>query len=354
MEWHFKQAPALDELCPGKRVWSEQVLYGDKMRFRYVCCTKERILEYMLHKEKPSIYEMILIPGELPDSGPCRAYLDCEYEGDGPDPSWLTRRIEVEFAKRLRRAGATCTLQMRTLMACAPGKYSSHIVCYGPWFASVADVGALVRRWVADEAESQSFTVNGVCVIDPRVYTMHRNFRMAGCTKVTSWRPLVAPGWTQEETLRRSLEFMIQDHEPHDDVITVPEMDGSDARLRSSGGTARPRSAGAPAVTIGGSIQDLLVGVVRDITGDNYVAADRRNGPSLKISTRTKLCGIAKREHRGNNIFFRADLRYGSLRQYCYSANCAGKFVEVDIPRNLEEGIKIAQWFVVATQPSIS
>jgi hypothetical protein len=363
LRWHWAQDDAYAALRPGQRVWAKQVPYKTDFRYKYCAATNQQVLNYLRFKSRPRIFEQLLIDTDpVPHCGPACAYLDCEYEGDGPDPYTLTRDIERELARRIREVGWEGRMEMRDAYACAEGKYSAHVVCYGPWFASIADVGALVRRWAEDEAASEEkrFTVNGEFVIDLGVYTMHRNFRLVGNSKAKAWRPLVPKGWSTEEAKERCMEFLVQDNEPHDDVITVTEPDGSPAKLRGHNkgpkgpaqfrehsGTVLPNAPSAP----GNSLQGILVDWLRKHTGDASVNAVGRNETTICIAApNTTQCAIARREHRSNHVYFTVDLRRSVAHQKCYSSNCEGH-AEIPFPPHVAQALQISTLFISHTQP---
>lgn len=362
--WRRQLDPALADLKPGERIWTEQI-YDEqgKKKFRYCSCTEEDILEYILACEHPRIFEMLLTDVDpVANAGPVRPFLDCEFDGEGPDHHVFTKSIEREFAKRLRAEGATGPLVMKTGYACKPTKYSTHIICFGPWFASIADVGAFVRKWEADELAStdKRFTVNGAFRIDVGIYNPRRNYRLMGNSKIDEWRPLVPLNMDDQTARERCMEFLVQDMQPHADLIYVNELDGGPARTtghkrngapQGKRATKVPRNVSQSAVPRN-SLQGIIVEWLRDKCGDKSVHAKGRDDNALFIAApNTKQCAIAGREHRGNKVFFVVDLNKATARQMCYSEHCEG-YAEVEFPPHVRNALQIATLFARKTQPA--
>jgi hypothetical protein len=55
----------------------------------------------------------------------------------------------------------------------------------------------------------------------------------------------------------------------------------------------------------------------------------------MMVSTKSRVCAIAERQHRGNNIWFGIDCVRQKVYQKCHDEDCKGKQHEIEVPESL-------------------
>ena len=187
------------------------------------------------------------------------------------------------------------------------------------------------------------FEANGDWIVDDCIYTRNRFFRIPLSSKMGSSRvlkPVVNVG-------RRNLrwwEMLAQPCSTGAEVHSAVEMGGSDpifTSLRASKcmrligdswfmSESRRTNYQSQCLTAHPYIEPVLsklesLGYM--LKSDLCFNSSRR---SWCVNSHSRLCGIAKREHASNHVWFEIDGIGGRVLQRCYDSNCSG-FVEVDV-----------------------
>lgn len=223
---------------------------------------------------------------------------------------------------------------MKILDSCSDKKYSWHVLCCNLYLKNVYHVGAFVRRLIL------SLTGHPYRhAIDAAVYTKNRMFRVAGSSKFGSSRILKHTGkWydllvqSPTNSTQNTVECLeIDGSTPHStsmhpDKMFVFENEGW-RRLRY----VNRRQSNAPGTC-------NMLHPILDWLDRNRTAQTCRHNTSFTssghffVSTRSKKCAIAKRTHKGNNIWFDIDTNRQIVFQRCYDQDCSGHCVPVQVP----------------------
>ena len=228
--------------------------------------------------------------------------------------------------------------------SCSPEKYSWHVICTNLYFRNIYHVGAFVRRTVLAMAMSSDDSAKGCLhAIDTAVYTKNRMFRVNGSTKYGSSRQLKHPlPWTAlliqtppSNEIQDCLEidsstpvstsaspFDLFRCDPHTNTWHAQEhrLRRDFARVETSCSLLRP-------------ILDWL-----DTTLDTKIQRHKlsmtANGIYIVPTNSTK-CAIAKRCHRGNNIWLSINIHRKRVNQKCHDEECAHKSSPISVPNEL-------------------
>ena len=240
---------------------------------------------------------------------------------------------------------------IQVLDSCSAAKQSWHVVYTNVYLKNVYHVGAFIRRFV--------LCLQGhPCreAVDTAVYTRNRMFRIAGSCKFGSTRVLKHsdPWWT--------LLVQATDNVP---VYECKEIDGSTPVSTATkpermfvqaytGEWQRCRRLTSPAGQSRTSCP--MLSPVLDWLDRKLSAQTCRHNCSFnlrghyRVSTRSKHCQIAGREHRGNNIWFDINVERQTVHQRCYDEECRHKFHSVLVPTSLWDAWK-NNWHEVIHAP---
>ena len=261
---------------------------------------------------------------------PSRIFLDVE-------SSSMVVHIQ-DIVERLRQAiqlKYNITPEIKVLDSCSDQKQSWHVLCTNIYLKNVYHVGAFVRRFVLSMQDSPN-----CASIDTAVYTKNRMFRVNQSSKYGSLRILKHedPWWTllvQTENvpyvecleIDQSIPVSTSAHPEH----LFEFVNGAWSKRKSNrrvSANASPSS--CPCLT-----------PILDWLDTNISAKTCRHNTSFteeghyRVSTRSKICQIAHRTHRGNNIWFDVDVNRQIVYQKCYDEECRHKSAVVDVPVQL-------------------
>lgn len=266
----------------------------------------------------------------LLENRPSRIFLDVES---------LTK-VDIQTIVDLCRQAIQCkfgiTATMEILDSCSASKFSWHVLCTNLYLKNIYHVGAFVRRLVLSMSGHPYRHA-----IDTAVYTRNRMFRVADSSKFGSERILKHPSGTWSDLLVQSSGAT---------YVECKEIDGGEPSSTSlhpdkmfrlvHGQWTRTTFQNRRLVESAGTTCPMLTPIIDWL--DTHVAAQTcRHNMSLstngqyRISTRSKRCAIAGREHKGNNIWFNIDLNRCVVQQRCYDDECRSQAVYVSVPAKL-------------------
>jgi hypothetical protein len=297
-------------------------------------------------------YEILL------EDRPCPVVLDIESK----NKQYIkTREAIEELMKVFNIAVESKTGQSDEYMyldSSSADKVSFHIIGT-VMFKNLAHVGALVRSvWsglqtlrsnnlelpegISMQSIEYLYEADGTWIVDDCIYTRNRFFRLPLSSKKGSKRvlkPLYPPGkktngWT---------EMLVQ--RPHGGpVYECLEMCGSDPIYTSmpadrcmkcvDGQWMLMEKKRTQHQTVCTAVHPYVEPVIDKLNAMGYMLKNDLKFNSARrswcVNTYSKQCGIAKREHASNHIWFEIDGLGGRVIQRCYDSNCAGG-VDVDV-----------------------
>lgn len=239
---------------------------------------------------------------------------------------------------------------IKVLDSCSDQKQSWHVICNNIYLKNVYHVGAFIRRFV--------LSLQGhPCrqAIDTAVYTRNRMFRIKGSSKFGSKRVLKHsdPWWS---LLVQSVDVTFHECNEIDGSMPVSTSIKPEQMFvyTEAGEWQRNRTTTSPV----GQTQTTcpMLSPILDWLDRNLQAQTCRHNCSFnlhghyRVSTRSKKCKIAGREHRGNNIWFDIDIHRQLVYQRCYDEDCRHKFHNVSVPMSLWDAWKNS-WHEVIHAP---
>jgi len=289
-------------------------------------------------------YEILLV------DRPCRIFVDVET--DNGDYNMVRQGVD-NLVKLLNQMLITQSLggieHDFTILDSSNDKKISFHVIGGPYLKNLFHVGALIRKIscyihaVRNEIDDVKtfFDYDGNSIIDERVYTTNRQFRLAEMSKLGSDRVLKGCTWfasllqTTDPLCTRYECLEVDGSEPFSTSRSATEMfkkiDGNWCSVISS--THRVK-------TICATIPESLRMVVQSIE----VEGGYLNGTNFNVSTgcytlssTSKHCAIAGREHRGNHIFYVLNPWKRSVVQRCFDDNCRSEVKALHVPKEAWE-----------------
>ena len=264
----------------------------------------------------------------LVENRPTRIFLDIEsndHVNIDEIVAFLKQAIELKFKIKGH---------IECLESCSAQKQSWHVVCTNIFLKNTYHVGAFVRRLVL------SMKDHPMCnTIDTAVYTKNRMFRIALSSKFGSERIL--------KTHVPWYELLCQ--KVGQEYLTCLEIDGSNPistscspftlfEFTGSSGWIKKRQTSRD--TCIPSECPMLNPILdwldrhRDACTCRYNTTLTQSG-HFRVSTKSKVCQIAKREHKNNKIWFDIHLDQQIIYQKCYDEDCRHKFVLVNVPNEL-------------------
>lgn len=236
-------------------------------------------------------------------------------------------------------------------------KISFHIVG-GPYLRNLYHVGALVRRLTCfvysaryeenlnDLDLSTLFDNDGSYIVDEQIYTMNRQFRLAGQCKKGSDRVLngisAKESFLQNPNASFTCCYEIDNSEPMStskkavDIFTM--VDGQWTRIGLVQNQSRNMYYPCDLPKHLNQLQSYLVSWLGegDITGINFGLMSGQ----YRLSTSCKHCRIANRRHKSNHTWITIDPWKRMVRQRCFDEDCSRKFATVDVPEELWQSWK--------------
>ena len=332
MNPYFTLQSALKHLCKNTVIIAQDnTANGQKVFF---CEQIRTLIRKYATLEKKHWYECLV------EHRPSRIFLDVE------STSSVNVNAIVTFVQLSVRQMFGVDALVEVLDSSSVKKFSWHIIVMNGALRNVYHVGAFVRRMVLAmmhvmETNRASFGSGEVSAIDTAVYTKNRMFRVAGSSKYGSERILKNPK-TWDTLLVQSGQFH--------NVYECKEIDGSEPMSTSLSpeklfvlvgpqewsriSMAKRTSQARTTCTLVSPVLDWLDRHL-DAQCQRQSMTCSENG-AFRVSTRSKKCCIAKRTHRGNNIWFELHLNSMQVFQRCYDEDCRRQSVKVDVPH--------AQW----------
>jgi hypothetical protein len=285
----------------------------------------------------PHWYECLL------ENRPTRIFLDVE-SYDSVDIHTIIETLSQAILHKFK-----VVAQVEVLDSCDSSKYSWHIVCTNLYLKNVYHVGAFVRRLVLATQEP---------AIDTAVYTKNRMFRVCGSSKFGSTRVLKG---------NRPWEELLVQFGPPAPCLVCLEIDESEPVSCSSppsqifyfsGGQWHNNQGSNGSNGCNGTTRTYcpMLEPVLNYIDKEYNANLSRHTTSmtsqgrLMVSAKSKQCAIAKRTHKGNNIWFSIDCVHCRVFQRCYDEECKGQKHEVQVPP-LEWSLWSEKWSAVLSTP---
>ena len=266
----------------------------------------------------------------LVENRPSRIFLDVESEHP------VDIRAIVAVLKQCVQQKYKITPLIQVMDSCSPTKNSWHLVCTNVVLRNVYQVGAFVRRLVLfmDGSEMRN-------AIDTAVYTKNRMFRIKDSSKFNSTRILKhGKEWfellVQPLTNTVPLECLEIDNSCPVSTSMPPEK----LFIETARGTwVRAHSHRLQRGQISQSHCPMLTTILDWLDRTVDAKTCRHNTKMLDtghyfVMTRSKKCEIAKRSHRGNNIWFNIDVIRQKVVQRCFDQECCRSSEEyvVDVP----------------------
>lgn len=216
-------------------------------------------------------------------------------------------------------------------------KYSWHVICTNIILENIYHVGAFVRRMVL--AADQRLPQNEIKAIDTAIYTKNRMFRVALSSK-----------FNQNRILRSDkpwYELLVQ--VPCQHPFKCCEIDGEEPMSTSvapqtlfcHGPQGWTRTKQSIKWVPAQNQYIPQISPILDWIDRTYNASTCRHNTKITpsghyfVSTRSKACLIAKRTHRGNNIWYDIDLTRQLVLQRCYDEECCQRGEVIPVPANL-------------------
>jgi hypothetical protein len=305
----------------------------------------------------------------IPDR-PTRIFLDIETTNG--DYAKVKRGVEtfVEMLKMWCNSKSMPNPTFNILDSSNAKKISFHVVG-GPYLRNLYHVGALVRRLTCFVYSSRYeenvngldlstlFDNDGNYIVDEQIYTMNRQFRLAGQCKMGSDR--VLNGMTAKESFLQNPNasftccYEIDNAEPVStskkavDIFT--QIDGEWTRISTVQGKARGMHYPSALPPVLKPMESWLLTWMGegDVTGISFGI---RSG-LWSLSTSCKHCKIANRRHKSNHTWITIDPWKRIVRQRCFDEDCSRKFANVAVPEELWEPWK-AQMGKAVQVPELS
>lgn len=311
----------LQHLTPDQLVIAQDISpSGQKTFLKDTLCSLQQIYESCAEKHW---YECLL------ENRPSRIFLDIE-STDTVDLEYLLTRLQEAI-----RLKFDLQASIEILDSCSEQKQSWHIIVTNIYLKNVYHVGAFVRRF--------ALSLQGhPCreAIDTAVYTRNRMFRIAGSCKFGSNRVLKNQNpWYKLLVQAVGVPFLTCNEIDESTPISTSIKPEQLFIRTQSGEWQRGRRLASPLDQ--SKTNCPMLSPILDWLDRNLNAQTCRHSCSFnvlghyRVSTRSKKCQIAGREHRGNNIWFDIDVHRQLVHQRCYDEECRYKFHEINIPMSL-------------------
>ena len=263
----------------------------------------------------------------LVEHRPSRIFLDVE--------SLTHVEIEniVDICRKAIRLKFSIEADIKVLDSCSDKKYSWHVLCANLYLKNIYHVGAFVRRLVLSMVGHPARHA-----IDTAVYTKNRMFRVAGSSKFGSTRILTHPTDTWSELLVQAENATYEECNEIDGSAPSSTSLHPDKMFQHKGGVWTRCGYQKRLATASTDTNCPMLVPILDWLDKHVHAQTCRHNTSLtetghyRISTRSKRCAIANREHKGNNIWFDVNVNRGTVHQRCYDDECRSHAVPVAVP----------------------
>lgn len=271
----------------------------------------------------------------LVESKPSRIFLDVE-SSDPIDIDAIVQFLANACFLKFKKNPEIEILNSCSAPTDTKVKYSWHVICTNIILENIYHVGAFVRRMVL--AAVHRLPHNEIKAIDTAIYTKNRMFRIARSSKFNQNRILRSDkSW---------YELLVQI--PCQHPFQCCEIDGSEPMSTSIAPQTLfchgPRGWTRTHQTRSTDTADHYIpqiSPILDWIDRTYNASTCRHNTKITssghyfISTRSKVCQIAKRTHRGNNIWYDIDLTRQQVLQRCYDDECCQRGEVIPVPEGL-------------------
>lgn len=268
-------------------------------------------------------YEVLL------EGRPTRVFLDVESKTE------VSIVSIVNFFKQAAQLMFGKTADAQVIDSCSPEKYSWHVVFTNIILTNSYHVGAFVRRAVLAMQDDPM-----AMAIDTAVYTKHRMFRLAGSTKFGQTRTLRHENPWYDLVVQPLFVDDVYDCLEIDESVPVSTSASPHALFEfSEPGHWRRRETTVRHDTTNTCcplLSPILDWLDRD--HDAHTVRYKTNMSAAghyRVPTRSKKCGIARRVHKGNNIWFDIDIHRRVVQQRCYDEDCRRQQVDMQVPSSL-------------------
>lgn len=252
----------------------------------------------------------------LLEKRPCRIFLDIE------SPTTVDLNAILKSLKDAAQLQFKIEPTIEVLDSCSSTKQSWHVIITNISLKNVYHVGAFVRRLVLFTNEE---------AIDTAVYTRNRMFRVKGSSKFGCDRVLKHNAAWNETLIQWPVPPSYYECLEIDGSVPVSQskcphvlFEYVDNAFVSRSPSSRPSSSRLCLLPpfLGPLLKRLDTLTGGNLYQHNLTMTDRGQ---LFCSTKSKQCSIAKRRHKGNNIWFEIDLIEQRVFQRCYDDECRGK-----------------------------
>ncbi len=228
--------------------------------------------------------------------------------------------------------------------SCNQEKYSWHVICTNLYFRNIYHVGAFVRRAVlAMDMSSDDSAKDCIHAIDTAVYTKNRMFRVNGSTKYGSSRQLKH---------RLPWSSLLVQSPPANEIQDCLEIDSSTPvstsaspfslfRYEQCTNTWHAREKMQRRANTKVDTYCPLLGPILDWLDSTLDTKIQRHKLSMTshgiyiVPTNSTNCAIAKRCHRGNNIWLSINIHRKIVNQKCHDEECVYKCSPISVPNEL-------------------
>ena len=322
---------ALQRLDPDRMVIAEDIAKNGQKGF--YCESLDTLTGYYEKLSQKHWYECLV------ENRPTRIFLDVEAEFVEPSinmdaiMAFLTACIHEMFSVEAA---------IHILNSSSDQKQSWHVIVTNVYLENVYHVGAFIRRCVlfmqfSFQAGEAPFNPSDLDAIDTAVYTKNRMFRVPYSSKFGSERILKCNQPWHTLLVQASTTGTVYSCSEIDESVPVSTSAAPFSLFENIDGQwvrRRHRTRTSTSATD----NPLLVPVLNYL--DQHLDAKCQRHKQrctatghYSVASRSKCCGIAQREHRGNNIWFAIDLNRQEVRQRCYDEECQHKSVVVDMPK---------------------
>lgn len=326
-EYYYLQ-PALDVCTATKRVFAFDMYRSNGSVGKGFVCVNDVEIENMINKNVfgNHFYEIL-----LPDR-PTRVFVDIETENGDYERVKKGSETFIEMLKMFDDSQSYILLDSSNSKKC-----SFHIIG-GPYFKNPFHVGALIRKitcYVYSALNCKNniqnfdlttlFDRDNNYIVDECIYTMNRQFRLAGMCKLGSDRVLRGCTWKQSilqnvcvDSVSECLE--IDNGEPISTSRKTKEMftlvDGSWTRVSN---TLYTKNVTAELPEALRPILDALELIINNsITGVRF---NVHNG-CYTLSSNCKKCFISNKIHKSNHTWFILNPWQRTVVQKCFDDKC--------------------------------
>lgn len=311
---------ALQALEPGKIIVAQDVSRtGQKV---FYCQTVGALNDMYARLKDKHWYECLV------EQRPSRIFLDIESD---------TIQVPIDDIVAVLKEAVKHKFQkdaeVHVIDSCSDAKQSWHVLCTNIYLKNVYHVGAFVRRFVLSMQGLPMSTA-----IDTAVYTKNRMFRVVGSSKFGSSRVLKHPMHWHQLLVQNECTSYEECMEIDGSVPSSTSLSPDRLFQRSGNEWVRKKQRYAS-----NSVQCACraLNPVLDWLDRHYAGETMRHNMSTtdngryRVSSRSKQCRIAGREHKNNKIWFDILLEKQEIQQRCYDSDCRHAFAAVDAPKEI-------------------